>query len=98
MVLMKYSNVILYFKYVTASAKIRLVHTTSIYFLFSHIIYSAQGMDHQSVVSSFGIIALDGRKSKDIDLYSDYTENKLQTLTFTAITSISISLQCWNLA
>ena len=55
-------------------------------------------MDHQSVVSSFGIIALDGRKSKDIDLYSDYTENKLQTLTFTAITSISISLQCWNLA
>ena len=45
-----------------------------------------------SVVSSFGIIALDSRKSKIIDLYRDYTENKLQVLTFAAITSISISL------
>ena len=45
-----------------------------------------------SVVSSFGIIALDSRKSKIIDLYSDYTENKLQVLTFVAIISISISL------
>ena len=30
-----------------------------------------------SVVSSFGIIVIDSRKSKIIDLYSDYTENKL---------------------
>ena len=51
-----------------------------------------------SVVCSFEIIALDSRKSKIIDLYSDYTENKLQTLSFTVITSVWISLQCCNLA
>ena len=51
-----------------------------------------------SVVCSFGIIALDSRKNKIIDLYSDYTENKLQALTFEAITSVWISLQCCNLA
>ena len=41
---------------------------------------------------------LESRKSKIIDLYSDYTKNKLQTLTFAAITSIQISLQSWDLA
>ena len=51
-----------------------------------------------SVVSSFGIVALDRRKSKIIDLYSNYTENKLQELVFTVITSVWISLQCCNLA
>ena len=34
----------------------------------------------------FVIIVLDSRKSKEIDLYSNYTENKLQALTFTATT------------
>ena len=35
---------------------------------------------------------------KIIDLYSDYTENKLQELTFIAITSVCISLQYCNFA
>ena len=38
------------------------------------------------IVSSFGITALDSRKSKEIDLYSNYTKNQLQELTFVAIT------------
>ena len=38
------------------------------------------------------------RKSKEIDLYSDYTKNKFQALTLAAITSIWISLQSWDLA
>ena len=50
------------------------------------------------MVSSFGITVLDSRKSKMIDLYSNYTKNKLQALTFTAITSIWISLQGLDLA
>ena len=41
---------------------------------------------------------IDSRKSRVIDMYSDYTENKLQALTFAAITSVWISLQCCNLA
>ena len=36
--------------------------------------------------SSFEVIALDSRASKKIDLYSNYTENELQALTFAAIT------------
>ena len=51
-----------------------------------------------SVVSSFGIIVIDSRKSKIIDLYSDYTDNKLQVLTFAATTSVWIGVQHWNLA
>ena len=50
------------------------------------------------MVSSFGITTLDSRKSKEINLYSDYAKNKLQTLTFTAITSVWISPQSWDLA
>ena len=50
------------------------------------------------MVSSFGITALDSRETKEIDLYSDYTKNKLQALTFAAITSVWISLQNWDLA
>ena len=50
------------------------------------------------MVSSFGITVLESRKSKEIDLYSDYTKNKLQALTLAAITSVWISLQSWNLA
>ena len=44
-------------------------------------------------MNSFGIIVLDSRKSEIIDLYSDYTENKLQALTFAAITPVWISPQ-----
>ena len=50
------------------------------------------------MVSSFGITVLDSRESKEINLYSDYTKNKLQVLTFAAITSSWISLQSWDLA
>ena len=72
----------------TISAKTRLVRTTSEFlFIFSALL-----------MSSSGIIALDSRKSKEINLYSDYTENKLQALTFAAITSIWISLHSWDLA
>ena len=53
---------------------------------------------HPSVACSFGIIVIDNRKSKIIDLYSDHTENKLQALTFAAISSVWISLQHCNLA
>ena len=50
------------------------------------------------MVSGFGITALDSRKNKETNFYNDYTKNKLQVLTFTAITSVWISLQSWNLA
>ena len=50
------------------------------------------------MVSSFGITVLESRKNKEIDLYSDYTKNKLQELTLPAITSVWISLQSWDLA
>ena len=50
------------------------------------------------MVCSLEIIALASRKSKIIDLYSDYTENKLQELTFAVITSVWVSLPCCNLA
>ena len=50
------------------------------------------------MVSSFGITALESRKNKEIDFYSDYSKNKPEALTFAAITSVWISLQSWNLA
>ena len=89
-------------RYVTVSAKTRHVRTIKKIFFYSlSIIGSVQGIDHQfqpSVVCSFEIISLDSRKSKIIDLYIDYTENKLQVLTFAVITSVWISLQLCNLA
>ena len=62
------------------------------------MIYSVQGMDHQSFSLWWWVVlelSLGSRKSKKIDLYSDYTENKLQVLTFTSIISVCISLQHW---
>ena len=50
------------------------------------------------MVSSFGITVLESKKSKEIDLYSDYTKNKLQALALAAITSVWVSLQIWDLA
>ena len=50
------------------------------------------------MVCSFEITALEIRKNKEIDLYSNCTKNKLQALAFAAITSVWISLQSWNLA
>jgi len=41
---------------------------------------------------------LERRKNKEIDLYSDYTKNKLQALAFAAITSVWIGVQSCNLA
>ena len=49
-------------------------------------------------MSSFGITALEMRKDKEIDLYSDYTKNELQALALAAIDSSWISLQSWDLA
>ena len=49
------------------------------------------------MVGSFGITVLESRKSKKIDLYSDYTKNKLQALTLAATTSVwmlGFGLQC----
>jgi len=39
-------------------------------------------------MSSVGVTALERRNNKEIDLYSDYTKNKLQALAFAAITFI----------
>ena len=50
------------------------------------------------MVSSFGITTLESRESKEIELYSDYTKNKLQALTLVVITVIWSSLQSWDLA
>ena len=50
------------------------------------------------MVSGFGITALESRKGKEIDLYSDYIKNKLQALTLATITSFWISLQSLELA
>ena len=76
-----------------------IAHTTSIFFKFLSIICIVPLPKFQPfVVSSFGITSLESRKNKEIDLYSDYTKNKLQALAFAAMTSIWISLQSWNLA
>ena len=37
------------------------------------------------MVINFGIIAIDSSKGKEIDLYSDYIENRLQVIKFVAI-------------
>ena len=50
------------------------------------------------MVGSYGITVLESKKSMEIDLYSDYTKNKLQALTLAAITSTWICLQSWDLA
>ena len=88
--------------YVTVSAKTRLVHTIKKKNLFTQQYQqcprNGPPQFQPSVVCSFGIIAIDSRKSRVIDLYSDYTENKQQALTFAAITSVWISLQHCNLA
>ena len=60
-------------------------------------------MDLQSFIILWLVVlefysAMDSRKSQTIDLYSDHTKNKLQALTFAAKTSVTISLQHWNLA
>ena len=48
--------------------------------------------------SSFEVIALDSKASKKLDLYWNHIENKLQALTFAAITFVNICLQSWDLA
>ena len=86
----------------TISAKPRLVCTIKKLFLFTQQFLqfpkNGQPKFQPSMVRSFGIIALDSGKSKIIDLYSDYTENKLQELTFAVIMSVWISLRHCNLA
>ena len=86
----------------TISVKTHLVRTTSDFFLISqhylHCPRNGSPKFQSSVVSSFGITAIESRKNKEIDLYSDYTKNKLQALAFAITTSVWISLQSWNLA
>ena len=78
--------------YVTISANTYLVlQPPNIFLIPQHYLHSPRNGSPKfqpSVVSSFGIIALESRKNKEINLYSDYTKNKLQTLAFAAITSI----------
>ena len=47
-------------------------------------------------VCSFEITKLNSRASKKIDLYSNYTENKLQALTIAATTLVCICIQHWD--
>ena len=86
----------------TISAKTHLVCTSSEFFLISqHYLYCPRNGSPKfqpSVVSSFGITALESRKNKEINLYRDYTKNKLQALAFAAITSVWFSLHSRNLA
>ena len=49
------------------------------------------------MVSSFGIIALDGRKSKE-SKYTATTMKILQAFKFAALIFVCISLQSWDLA
>ena len=81
---------------------VKTIWFAQLFFIFSqhYLHYSRNGSPkfQSYIVSSFGITVLDSirRKSKEINLYSDYT--KLQAFTFAAITSIWISLQSWDLA
>ena len=77
---------------VTLSVKTHIVLTTSIFFfsalstVFKEWVFKIQ----LNQATSFEVIALDSKVSKKIDLYSSHTENKLQVLTFAAITFVSI--------
>ena len=84
----------------TVSAKTRLVRTILEFFVSALSVVSKEWITKvsASVATSFGLIVLDSRKSKIINLYSDYTENKLQAFTFVAIACVWISLQRCNLA
>ena len=91
----KYSRIapkyieILLLSYVSLSAKTCIVYTTSeFFFSFSkHYLQCLKsGYFQLNQASSFEVIALNSRASKKIDLYSNHTENKLQALTFPAIT------------
>ena len=48
--------------------------------------------------SSFEVVALHSQANKKIDLHSNHSENKLQVLTFIAITFVCICLHHWDLA
>jgi len=50
------------------------------------------------MVSSFEVIVIESRKSKEIDLYSNYRKNKLQELSFALITFVFSTPHSWNLA
>jgi len=83
--------------YVTVSAKTRLVRTIKFFLIAQHYFHCLRNdipKFQTSGVSSVGIKALERRKNKKkIDLYSDYTKKKLQTLAFAAITSVWIGVQ-----
>ena len=72
---------------------VQIVHTSSKY-----IFLNSQHYLQCPRVKYFGIIVLDSKKSKTIDLCCYYTENKLQVFAFAAITAVCISLQHCNLA
>ena len=89
--------------YVTLSAKTHIVRTIPIFFPKHYLqcLRSEYSKFQLNQASNFEVIALDSRASKKIDLYSNHTENKLQALTFAAITSslhlstaLEFSLKC----
>ena len=53
---------------------------------------------NEAVVNSSGDIVLNSGKDNKINLKSNHIKNTLQTLTFTAITSVCSTLHCWDLA
>jgi len=87
---------------VALSTKTHIVRTTSDFFkkIFSVLstVFKERVFKFQvNQASSFQVIALNSRASEKIDLYSSHTENKLQTLTFAAITLVTMlefSLKC----
>ena len=74
--------------FATLSVKTRIVCTASDFFSPHYVqCFRSEYLKLQmNRVCSFEAIALDSRGSKKIDLYSNQTKNKLQALTFAAIT------------
>ena len=65
---------------------------------FSTVLRNGYSKLQVVLVISFEAIVLDSTVSKKIKLYSNYTDNKLQVLSFTAITLVCICLQRYDLA
>ena len=84
---------------VALSTKTLIVRTTSEFLKkFSQCYLRREYLKFQlNQASSFQVIALNSRASEKVDLYSNLTENKLQALTFAAITLVTVlkfSLKC----
>jgi len=73
---------------VTISAKTCLFCTIKFFKKYFHYMENDTQKFQPCGMSSVGVTALERRNNKEIDLYSDYTKNKLQALAFAAITFI----------